>query len=254
MAQPRILILRAPGTNCDAETAFAFQKVGGQSEVLHLNSLLENPQQAAEFQVLCIPGGFSYGDDISAGRVFGNQIRHHLAEVLQEFRAAGKLILGICNGFQVLMKSGLLDSDDETGPAVSLCWNESGCYIDRWVHLQVQSSKCPFLQGIESMFLPIAHAEGRIVFRDDAVLDRFQSNKQLVLQYAPGANSSEPHNPNGSAADVAGMCDSSGHVLGLMPHPERYIDPTHHPQWTRQQEMPEPDGLQMFRNAVSYFT
>lgn len=254
MAQPRILILRAPGTNCDAETAHAFEQAGGEAQVLHLNSLLENPQQAGDYQVLCIPGGFSYGDDISAGRVFGNQIRHHLAEVLQDFRAAGKLILGICNGFQVLMKSGLLDSDDDAGPAASLCWNESGRYIDRWVHLQTRDSKCPFLQGVDSMFLPIAHAEGRIVFRDDETLHRFQAANQLVLRYVPGGDTSLPYNPNGSTADVAGMCDRSGQVLGLMPHPERFVDPTHHPQWTRLPELPEPDGQQLFRNAVRYFS
>ena len=254
MAQPRILILRAPGTNCDAETAFAFEQEGGQADVLHLNSLLESPSQAGDYQVLCIPGGFSYGDDISAGRVFGNQIRHHLAEVLEELRAAGKLILGICNGFQVLMKSGLLDSDDKQGPAASLCWNESGRYIDRWVHLQTQNSKCPFLQGIDSMFLPIAHAEGRIVFRDSETQERFAANDQLVLRYVPDEDSSLPYNPNGSAADVAGMCDSTGQVLGLMPHPERFVDPTHHPHWTRLPELPTPDGQQLFRNAVRYFS
>ena len=250
----RVLILRAPGTNCDEETAFAFEQVGGLPEVLHLNHLLESPQLADDYQVLCIPGGFSYGDDVSAGRVFGNQIRHHLAQALQEFRAAGKLILGICNGFQVLMKSGLLDTDDAEGPAASLCWNQSGRYIDRWVHLQADGSRCVFLSGIAKIFLPIAHAEGQFVVRDESSLQRLQDAGQLVLRYVDGPAGGESFNPNGSVADVAGMCDSSGRVFGLMPHPERFIDPTHHPQWTRREDHGEGEGLQLFRNAIRYFS
>ena len=254
MSKPRALILRAPGTNCDAETAFAFEQVGAAAQVLHLNRLLENPQLAAEYQMLCIPGGFSYGDDISAGRVFGNQIRHHLTDVLQEFRAAGNLILGICNGFQVLMKSGLLDTDDATGPAASLCWNESGRYLDRWVNLKTSYNKCVFLAGVAELFLPIAHAEGRFVVRDEETLGRFEAAGQLALRYGQGSAANEPYNPNGSVADVAGICDASGRVFGLMPHPERCVDPTHHPQWTRLPPISEGAGLQLFRNAVSYFS
>ncbi len=254
MPQPRILILRAPGTNCDAETAFAFQRAGGQPEVLHLNRLLESPQLAAEHQVLCIPGGFSYGDDVAAGRIFANQIRHHLADVLAEFRAAGKLVLGICNGFQVLIKSGLLDADDTEGPTASLSWNESGRYVDRWVHLRADGSKCVFLAGVEQMFLPIAHAEGKFTARNEASLQQLQQAGQLVLRYEAVGDSTDDNNPNGSMADVAGICDQSGRVFGMMPHPERFIDPTHHPQWTRSPQQQEGDGLQLFRNAVRYFS
>ena len=253
MAQPRILILRAPGTNCDAETAFAFERAGGTPEVIHLNRLLESPNLAAEHQVLCIPGGFSYGDDVAAGRIFANQIRHHLADVLTEFRAAGKLLLGICNGFQVLIKSSLLDTDDVQGPTASLSWNESGCYIDRWVQLRTEGSSCVFLAGVEQMFLPIAHAEGQFTARDDQALEKMQQAGQLVLRYTAPTDDSKDYNPNGSEADVAGICDQSGRVFGMMPHPERFIDPTHHPQWTRKQLPSEGDGLQLFRNAVRYF-
>ncbi|NOY30322.1 MAG: phosphoribosylformylglycinamidine synthase I [Planctomycetes bacterium] len=250
---PRILILRAPGTNCDAETAFAFQMAGGKPDVLHLNRLLEAPQLAANYQILCIPGGFSYGDDVAAGRIFANQIRHHLGDVMREFREAGKLVLGICNGFQVLIKSGLLDADDSGGPIASLAWNDSHRYIDRWVDLQAGGTDCPFLSGIETVFLPIAHAEGKFVTRDEATLDQLDKAGQLVLRYSPESN------PNGSARDVAGMCDASGRVFGLMPHPERFIDPTQHPQWTRLPPTPdgagkEGAGLQLFRNAVGYFS
>ena len=239
MAQPRILILRAPGTNCDAETAFAFQQAGGIADVLHLNRLLESPQLAAEYQVLCLPGGFSYGDDVAAGRIFANQIRHHLADVMRDFRKAGKLILGICNGFQILIKSGLLDTDDSEGPAASLAWNDSHQFLDRWVNLKVDGSKCVFLANIEQMFLPIAHAEGKFVARDEQTLDQLQNAGQLVIHYSPRENGEKDYNPNGSMRDVAGMCDQSGRVFGLMPHPERFIDPTHHPQWTRLPEQKE---------------
>ncbi len=248
MSQPRILILRAPGTNCDAETAFAFEAAGGKPDVLHLNRLLESPQLATDYQILCIPGGFSYGDDVAAGRIFANQIRHHLADAMQEFRAAGKLVLGICNGFQVLIKSGLLDADDAHGPSASLAWNQSHRYIDRWVDLQASGANCVFLAGIENLTLPIAHAEGQFVARDEATLDRLEEAGQLVLRYTADSN------PNGSARDVAGMSDASGRVFGLMPHPERFIDPTHHPQWTRMPVGKEGAGLKLFRNAVGYFS
>lgn len=223
-------------------------------EVLHLNRLLEAPRLVAEYQVLCIPGGFSYGDDVAAGRIFANQIRHHLGDALAEFRAAGKLVLGICNGFQVLVKSGLLDTDDDLGPAASLSWNVSGRFIDRWVHLRAEGSKCVFLAGVEQMFLPIAHAEGQFVARNDESLARLQQAGQLVLRYEAVGDAIDDYNPNGSMADVAGMCDATGRVFGMMPHPERFIDPTHHPQWTRSPQQGEGDGLQLFRNAVSYFS
>jgi phosphoribosylformylglycinamidine synthase len=258
---PRVIILRAPGSNCDEESAFAFEQAGARAERIHLNRWLESPQLAADFQILCLPGGFSYGDDLGSGRIFANQLRHHLADTLAAFRDAGKLILGICNGFQILIKSGLLDSDDSTGPGATLTWNASGRFIDRWVHLQTAGERCVFLKNVDRMYLPIAHAEGQFVGRDDTTLDRLEHNGQLVLRYsepvgAPSAcvfASPSPANPNGAARDVAGMCDASGRVLGLMPHPERFIDRTHHPQWTRLPAFEEGDGLQLFRNAVRYF-
>ncbi|GAG40354.1 unnamed protein product, partial [marine sediment metagenome] len=181
MPEPNVLILRAPGTNCDRETAFAFERAGGHAQILHINRLLENPKRFDEFQILCIPGGFSYGDDVAAGRILGNQIQHHLADCLAEFKAAGKLILGICNGFQVLMKSGvLLDGDSADGPPATLTWNDSGRFEDRWVRLDVCGQKCVFLRGIETMYLPIAHAEGKFVTRDDDVLGQLEAAGQLV--------------------------------------------------------------------------
>jgi phosphoribosylformylglycinamidine synthase len=273
--QPRVLILRAPGTNCDQETAFAFQTAGGRPEVVHLNRLLENPKLADNYQILAIPGGFSYGDDISAGRIFGNQIRHHLRDCLQEFKAAGKLIIGICNGLQILVKSGVLLPDRADEPIATLTLNDSGKFEDRWVNLRVIGDKCVFLRGIERMYLPIAHAEGKFVACDDATLKQLDAAGQLVLRYsiAPEVEGHQsrlqisdlqlaitnlqslpyPANPNGAQLNVAGLCDETGRVFGLMPHPERHIDPTHHPRWTREQH-DRGDGLAVFENAVAFFS
>src|SRR5262245_28448938 len=261
---PRVLILRAPGTNCDQETAFACQTAGGKSDVVHLNRLLENPRLIADYQILAIPGGFSYGDDISAGRIFGNQIRHHLRDCLEEFKVAGKLIIGICNGLQILVKSGVLLPDQAHEPIATLTLNQSGKFEDRWVHLRAHGEKCVFLRGIEQMYLPVAHAEGKFVARDEATLRRLDAAGQLVLRYSlpPNQNSefriqnSElvpyPANPNGAQHHVAGLCDETGRVFGLMPHPERHIDPTQHPRWTREPRE-KGDGLAVFENAVAFF-
>ncbi len=278
MPQPRVLVLRAPGANCDVETAFAFEQAGGVAERVHVNRVLENPKLLDEYQVLCVPGGFSYGDDLGAGRILAVQIQTHLQGALQNFVARGKLVLGICNGFQVLLKSGLLLPPDDAGPVATLTWNASGKFQDRWIRLRCEKSPCVFFAGIESLYLPIAHAEGQFVTRDEATLERLAVARQLPLRYAPrdapgtGLPSAEarspkseasvvasarlpfPDNPNGSQADVAGVCDTTGRVCGLMPHPERHIDPTQHPHWTRLKELPpEGDGLAVFRNAVRYF-
>lgn len=273
MPAPRVLILRAPGTNCDLETAYAFQLVGAVPERIHVNRWLESPDLADDFQIVCFPGGFSYGDDVAAGRILANQIRHHLSESLVRFRDQGKLIIGICNGFQVLIKSGLLLPDDAEGAPATLTWNESGRYTDRWVHVRVAGDKCVFLRGVERMYLPIAHAEGKFVTRDRDQLAALDAAGQLVLRYSDGAAMSDaamsdaaaanavdgspelpfPHNPNGAWGNVAGLCDATGRVFGLMPHPERHIDPTHHPHWTRLAPRTEGDGLIVFRNAVSFF-
>ncbi len=264
MATPRALVLRSPGTNCDEETAYALTLAGAQAERMHVNQLLAEPARLANAQILCIAGGFSYGDDIAAGRIFGNQIRHHLRDWVAEFIAADKLVLGICNGFQVLLKTGLLVADGAEGePRATLTWNTSGMYVDRWVELAVGNSPSPFFAGLQSLYLPVAHAEGRFIARDANVLEALDAAGQLPLRYAVGGKTAArellpyPHNPNGATANVAGVCDPTGRVLGLMPHPERHIDPTQHPHWTRLKAagtLPkEGDGLAVFRNAVGYF-
>jgi phosphoribosylformylglycinamidine synthase len=254
------------------ETAFAFEKAGATTETLHINRLLENPRLFEKFQILCVPGGFSYGDDIASGRILGNQIQHHLNDEMVKFKDDGKLMLGICNGFQILMKSPvLLPPDPEKGPTATLTTNDSGKYEDRWVHLAAEGSKCVFLAGIERMYLPVAHAEGKFVARDDGVLRALAAAGQLVLRYAstrlsgegPGVRADSlgqgegilpfPENPNGAQANVAGVCDTTGRVLGLMPHPERHLDPIQHPRWTRGEAGEVGDGFQIFVNAVEYF-
>jgi len=268
MGTPNVLILRAPGTNCDQETTFAFEQAGGKTELLHINRLLEKPDLFDKFQILCIPGGFSYGDDVAAGRILANQILHHLAEQMARFVDDGKLILGICNGFQVLIKSGvLLSPDPGNGVPATLTQNDSGKFEDRWVRLDVCGDKSVFLRGVDTMYLPVAHAEGKFVARDEGSLGRLEADGQLVLRYLPldgeGVRGDEPRgslaavaypaNPNGSVDDVAGVCDATGRVLGLMPHPERHIDPTHHPRWTRGEASETGDGRGVFVNAVEYF-
>ena len=240
----RVLILRAPGTNCDQETAYAFQLAGAKcTEIVHLNQIFEKPEMIQQAEILCIPGGFSFGDDIGAGSIFAAKIQHLLYEPMQAFRDAGKLILGICNGFQVLLKSGLLGDPGR----MTLTWNTTPRYTSRWVRLQTMPSKCAFLKGIENLYLPIAHAEGRFVTQTPKDLSALQANLQLPLCYVP------EDNPNGSAGNVAGACDETGRVFGLMPHPERYMEPLQHPHWTRLQSRPtEGDGLALFRNAVQY--
>ncbi len=298
MAQPNVLILRAPGTNCDVETAFAFAAAGAEAQRVHINRVLEEPGLFERFQILCIPGGFSYGDDVAAGRILANQIEFHLGEQMARFKDAGKLILGICNGFQVLLRSRVLLEGKRgqvpfaghgpkgashkryltpfSSPA-TLTWNNSGRFEDRWVRLGRASEKCVFLKDIDEMYLPVAHAEGKFVARDEQTLKRLDAAGQLVLRYLPAEKGSGtfcrprpegcfaqkvpdpfsaipfPDNPNGSQANVAGVCDASGRVLGLMPHPERHITRTQHPRWTRPETTQTGDGLKVFENAVGYF-
>jgi phosphoribosylformylglycinamidine synthase len=255
MPQPRVLILRAPGANCDGETQFAFERAGGLAERIHVNRLREDSALLHQFQVLVVPGGFTYGDDVGAGKILANQLAHFLVEELRRFRDADKLILGICNGFQVLLKAGLLLQPDDDGPLATLAHNTSGRFEDRWIYLQARAQRCPFLKGIERMHLPVAHGEGNFRCREAWILQGLEQSGQVVLRYVneQGQKGGHPVNPNGSQEDVAGICDPTGRVLGLMPHPERHVLPTQHPRWTRNGLAAEGDGLKLFRNAVEYF-
>jgi phosphoribosylformylglycinamidine synthase len=257
MATPKALVLRAAGTNCDRETAFALEQAGFQAERIHVFRLMENPATLGQFQFLVVPGGFSYGDDVAAGKILANQMLHRLAEPLNDFLAAGKLALGICNGFQVLLKSGLLPwghvEPASAARDATLGWNDSGQFVDKWVHLRADSDTCAFLPKGEVVALPIAHGEGKFMTANNDILDKLRSGDQLALRYVDADGNQAPAaNPNGSIEDVAGICDPTGRVLGLMPHPERFIQTTQHPQWTRG-DVARADGQLFFDNAFSYF-
>jgi phosphoribosylformylglycinamidine synthase len=255
MATPRALILRAPGANCDAEAQFAFEQAGAFAERLHINRLREQPALLKHYQILVIPGGFTYGDDVAAGKILANQLQHFLSQALHEFRAQEKLILGICNGFQALLKAGLIIPPDEDGPLATLAHNASGRFEDRWVYLQARPGRCVFLKGYERLHVPVAHGEGNFVCRTVWILKGLEQAGQIVLHYVDAAGRPGPYpiNPNGAQGDVAGLCDITGRVLGLMPHPERHVMATQHPRWTREGLAAEGDGLRLFRNAVDYF-
>ena len=248
----KTLILRAPGTNCDVETAFAFQRAGAVADLVHVNKLIRGEQRLADYQIMVIPGGFTYGDDIAAGKVLANELRLKLGADIQRFIENGGLILGLCNGFQVLVKAGILPWVSDGGsPPLTLAINDSGKFECRWVHLGVNKEKpCVFTQGIDSMYLPVAHAEGKVV-ADPKVLPELNT----VLYYTDEQGNTDagyPYNPNGSVGNIAGICDASGRVFALMPHPERHIRGTQHPQWTRQGAKEQGDGFQIFLNAVKW--
>jgi phosphoribosylformylglycinamidine synthase len=255
MVAARALILRAPGANCDVETQFACERAGAIAERVHINRLREKPQLLGDYQILVLPGGFTYGDDVAAGKIMANQMAHFLGDSLQQFRDEEKLVLGICNGFQALLKAGMILPPDEDGPIATLTMNESGKFEDRWIELVAHPAKCPFLKGYERLQLPVAHAEGKMIFRETWMIHGLEQAGQLVLRYVNGEGRAPayPANPNGSQGDVAGICDASGRVLGLMPHPERHVLPTQHPRWTREGLKEEGDGLRLFRNAVEFF-
>ena len=252
MAKVRALVLRAPGTNCDVETAFAFQQAGAEAALIHINQLIRGEQRLADYQIMVIPGGFTYGDDIAAGKVLANEFRLKLGEYVHRFMENGGLILGICNGFQVLVKAGMLPWTAEgRSQRLTLTTNDSGRFECRWVHLKVNTaSPCVFTRGLEGIELPVAHGEGKVVAEPDVLPEL-----NAVLYYTDdkgNTNVGYPHNPNGSVNDIAGICDSSGRIFALMPHPERYIRGTQHPKWTRLGAKPHGDGFQIFLNAVRW--
>jgi phosphoribosylformylglycinamidine synthase len=259
VAQVRVLILRAAGTNCDGETLHAWELAGAVPERVHIRQLASHPQALQNYQVFTLPGGFSYGDDIAAGRILAAQVERHLHAALQKFVDAGKLVLGICNGFQVLVQAGLLPRRLDAGQrrTCAVTYNDPPGFQDRWVYLRARGERCVFVERGAAYEMPIAHGEGRVVFESPAELERVIAARQDALVYSPPLTEPDVHgtpaNPNGSAADIAGLCDETGRVLGLMPHPERFVTWTQHPCWTSLPERPVGDGLALFRRAVTYF-
>ncbi len=252
MTKVKALILRGPGTNCDTETAFAFQEAGAMTSLIHIGELIRGKARLSHYQIVIIPGGFTYGDDVSAGKVLANELRLGLYNDIERFIADGGLIMGICNGFQVLVKAGILPGPlKNTQSGITLAANDSGKFECRWVHLRVnEKSPCVFTKGIKHMYLPSAHAEGKVIAKPELL-----ESLNVVLRYTDENGSltpGYPHNPNGSIRDIAGICDGTGRIFALMPHPERYIRKTQHPQWMRHSITGYGDGFQIFVNAVHW--
>lgn len=256
MARPRVLILKTAGTNCDLETAFAFESAGAVAESVHINELARNERRLADFQILAVSGGFSYGDDISAGKILANELKYKLFEDLRAFFQEEHLIIGICNGFQVLVKAGLLPGNAAFAQEVTLASNDCGVFQDKWTHLKIIESRCIWTQGCpEIIYLPIAHGEGKFIPKSEEVLARLRENRQIVFRYCDDKGKAGDYavNPNGSIDAIAGICDETGRVFGLMPHPERHLISLQHPRWTRLGTKRHGDGFQVFLNAVNYF-
>ena len=255
-ANPRALILRTAGTNCDRETVYAFEQAGAEVDLVHLNRMVESPERLFDYRILVFPGGFTYGDDLGAGTIFANRLRSGLLEPMHEFVEAGGLILGICNGFQILVKIGMLPGigGGEAHPA-SLVANDSNRFEERWVMLEVTSDKSAFVRRGDRIFCPVAHGEGKFITASDEDHAALFEHDQVVFRYVDregGENPAYPMNPNGSRDAIAGISDPTGRVLGMMPHPERHLDPMLNPQWTREGLEARDTGRKLFSNAVEY--
>ena len=259
---PRALVLRATGINCDRETAHACRLVGFETDVLHINHLIKAPERLLDYALLVIPGGFSYADDLGAGTLLAKNLTTHLGPQLDQFIDDERLVLGICNGFQVLVRAGLLpgyfspkgETEHDNPVAASLTDNASAQFECRWVTLDVQRSACIFTRGIDHpITLPVAHGEGQFVLAEPALLGTLAMDGHVPLVYAPhaGGDLAYPDNPNGSIGNIAGVCNTSGSIFGLMPHPERYVSSIQHPQ-RRGGAGGQGDGLLVFQNAFNY--
>ncbi len=256
MAEVRVAILKAPGTNCDMETAHAFTLAGARPETVWIEDLKAGSKKLNDYQILAVPGGFSYGDDLGAGRLMASELQHRLQDTLGPFLDKEKLVIGICNGFQTLVKAGILPSGKlGVEQEVTLTGNDSAKFEDRWIYLKSEFNVCIWTQGMEDLFeLPVAHAEGKFVPKDATVLEQLLGFGQIVFQYcdADGLEAGYPANPNGSMASIAGICDPSGRVFGLMPHPERHLSALQHPRRGREGRSGDGAGLQIFKNGVRW--
>jgi phosphoribosylformylglycinamidine synthase len=252
--KPQVLILHATGTNRDREAAWAVECAGGEPHIVHVNELRQRPARLHEFQMFILPGGFSYGDALGAGRLWATDLRWLFQEELARFIATGKPVLGICNGFQALVKSGWLPGPPEANAQATLTRNASNRFECRWVWLEPnQESHCIFTRGLaERIYCPVAHGEGRFVPRDEAALEQLRQGGQIALTYVSrnGGLADYPANPNGSVADIAAVCNAQGNVLGLMPHPEDHVVAWQHPRFTRGET--GESGLALFVQGVHY--
>jgi len=268
MAQVKALILAGYGINCEEETAYAFEKFGAKSEIVHINDLIDGVRSFDDYQILAIPGGFSYGDDTGAGKAFANRLINSLREAVLDFVKRDTLAIGVCNGFQIATALGLVPAlDDKYGERQSgLMANENNRYTCRWVHMETESGKCVWTKGIKQLFVPVAHGEGNF-YMPEKELKEMRKKDQVVFTYikedGSPAKGEYPYNPNGAVLDIAGICDGSGRILGLMPHPERHLFFHNRPDFSLQKEIltregkpipEEGEGGQLFKNAVEYFS
>lgn len=260
-----VLVFSGYGLNCEEETAYAFDRAGGKADIVHINDVIDPPSQMLrrasgksvleDYDILAFPGGFAYGDDTGSGKAYGNRMRNHLWKPLMQFIESGKLVIGICNGFQILSQIGVLPG--------AVTFNESNRYLDRWVDLKAEG-KSPWLSGIETLSVPIAHGEGRYIAPKKVLAD-LKKNKQVAFRYYKGETSTYqdlPANPNGATENIAGVLAYDGRVLGMMPHPDRNLFSVQRPDWPLQKErakragkkLPfDSDGLQIFKNGITYF-
>ncbi len=247
MGTIKTALITGYGINAQEELKQAFDSCGAQTEYIHINDLISSPDVLGEYRILGFPGGFSFGDHLGSGLVFAHLCRGHLFERFTRFIEEGNLVLGICNGFQVLVKMGLLPNAGGRGEQeVSLVHNESGVFEDSWVHVTFPSeSNCVWTKELPDMELPIRHGEGRFITASSDIADKLRERKLVAVRY-------NGRNPNGSERDIAGITDTTGRVLGLMPHPEAYLVPENHPQWPRHPEGQEPTSLMLFRNGIDY--
>jgi len=252
-ARPRACVLKADGTNCEVETAHAFEIVGAEAVIVPVNRLRWKEQRLADYDILVVPGGFSYGDDVISGKVLAVELMSFLADQISEFAAAGKPILGICNGFQVLVRTGLLPFGELGAMHATLAQNDSGRFECRWVTMAPEGTS-DVAKGLPECFeLPVAHHEGRF-FADENALGRIEAEGLVALRYVDGdgrPTQDHPANPNGSLHAIAGLADPTGRIVGLMPHPERYVERFHHPDWRRRPADEVPHGLTFFRTLVA---
>lgn len=248
------MIIRAAGTNCDVETEYAFELAGAYAERVYIDEV--KARSLLDYQIVALPGGFTYGDDIAGGKILANEIKYKLRDQFLRFLEKENLILGICNGFQVLAKCGILPCIEEyfEDQSVSLVANDSERFEDRWVYLRVHNERSVFTKNSKDIItLPVAHAEGKFVVKNDTIAGKIKDS--IVFQYvnAQGEDAGYPYNPNGSVMNIAGVADKTGRVLGLMPHPERFFSYIQHPNHTRKQIPEQGDGFFIFQNAVKYF-
>lgn len=246
MIKPRVLILHANGTNRDLELAYAFELANAQTEIVHINQLRNKEKNWDDYQILAIPGGFSYADTLGAGRLFALDLQTYFAAEVNEFIQQGKLVIGICNGFQALVKTGLLPNFNNKQTEATLTFNQQGQFECRWVTLLPQSQTCIWTRDLQDpIYCPVSHGEGQFVLNNTELLNSLEAADQIALRYNQAVY---PANPNGSIGNIAGICNPQGNVLGLMPHPEDHVLPYQHPRWTRGESGNL--GLRLFQNGV----